>query len=396
MNYPGGAVICYLRSDSPVILLQPMKRVQSTPSNVLSSVQETFVREFLGQKALEQVLSGAIAHTHVQEFLPLIHNISERYVASSGGGKAIQSEKEAVAYLLYYGTITTYKIAYLLEMVSKPQSVKPFTVLDLGGGPGVTGALFAHATEGPLTYTNVERNKYMRSVSKRLLNSFTKKTFTHFTTHSIPQDEEFDLIIAANVFNELSAGQAEEIFDELISKLSPDGKVLIIDTALQDQTRRLMQFRDLLIHEHGLVPTFPCPHEKPCPMLVNSSTDWCHAEIRWNRPPLIDMFDSLLGFNKHRLKTSVFIFERGEKQQNQGYRIVRTPTKNRLGQTATVCGHDYYGETTLMKRARNENNRSFTKARSFDMIQPNINLGSHVTGDMSIEVVESPFSKKIS
>jgi hypothetical protein len=51
--------------------------------------------------------------------------------------------------------------------------------------------------------------------------------------------------------------------------------VFILEPSTQMDSRRLMEFRSLLIKE-GFFILAPCTHQKSCPLLIHSKTDWCH------------------------------------------------------------------------------------------------------------------------
>jgi hypothetical protein len=87
----------------------------------------------------------------------------------------------------------------------------------------------------------------------------------------------FDLIVAAHLLNELRLTVPERArlvtswCDEL---LTPEGTCLILEPALRETSRQLLEVRDLLVHD-GLFVVAPCLWQGPCPALARPR-DWCH------------------------------------------------------------------------------------------------------------------------
>jgi hypothetical protein len=100
-------------------------------------------------------------------------------------------------------------------------------------------------------------------------------------------------------------------------------------------------------------------------MLHSSETDWCHDTLEWRQPRLNRQFDQILSFNKHRIKYSGFVFQRGGHLQ-EGVRVITPPEKTRAGIEATLCGHDLYGIARIRKGTRSDANRALEKASVFD------------------------------
>src|SRR5439155_16715933 len=128
---------------------------------------------------------------------------------------------------------------------------------------------------------------------------------------------EFDLIAASNLINELfhSKSSAVELrakwlVERIGSMLASGGNLLIIEPALKETTRALMQLRDLLVERHGFTIYSPCPADGNCPMLAATERDWCHSAIDWERPGIVAQLDKLIGNRKEMLKFSYLILRR--------------------------------------------------------------------------------------
>ena len=116
-------------------------------------------------------------------------------------------------------------------------------------------------------------------------------------------------------------------------------------------------------------------------MLASSDIDWCHGTIEWSQPRLNAHLDDLLSFNKHRIKYSAFIFQRGGVTPS-GIRVLTPPEKTRAGIDTLVCGEGAYGIVRIRKGARSERNRALEKASVFDRLlvseSPNAEVDDHV------------------
>jgi hypothetical protein len=119
-------------------------------------------------------------------------------------------------------------------------------------------------------------------------------------------------------------------------------------------------------------------------MLVSSETDWCHGSIEWRQPKLNAQLDDLLSFNKHRIKYSAFLFQKGGALL-EGIRVITEPVKERDGIKAVVCGKDLYGVVRIRKGGRSERNRALEKASVFDRLI----LSPHRAGDLGEDAVVS-------
>ena len=342
----------------------------------------------MSSQGLIQHRAGKVSKQELSPFLSEIKEISDSYVSHAVGqtlSSPMRTVCSAEAYALYYAPINVAKILHLTPQLALPSDT--LRVLDLGCGPGTAGLALLSSLPQRIHLTCVESSSYMRTVAQRLLSTFQGRgkleELKIFPSIPSGDTERFDIIIAANVLAELDTQAGEDIALRLSRSLADRGYLVIIEPGQQLHTRRLMTLRDILVgSEAEVVPIFPCLRGDACPMLQNSESDWCHGTIEWKQPRLNAHLDDLLSFNKHRIKYSAVILQKGG-SLHEGVRVLTPPTKSRSGTEALVCGKDLYGLVRIRKGTRSENNRALEKAAVFDRLR----MSKPCVGDLPEGVV---------
>lgn len=362
------------QKSTPSIALATTQPLHSISMNTLQSIEDHLAEQILSSQGLTQHQAGKVSRQELLPFLSEIKGISDSYVSHAVGrtlASPIRSVQSAQGYALYYTPINAAKVLHLIPKISLPQ--RHLRVLDLGSGPGTAGLAILASLEQSINLTCVEQSAPMRTVAEKLLSTFRGRgqlrNLSLLPALPSPTTEPFDLIIAANVLAEFNTAEGEETAVALSRRLADDGHLLIIEPGQQLHTRRLMALRDVLLKsDKDLTPIFPCLRRDGCPMLQSSESDWCHGSIEWAQPRLNAHLDDLLSFNKHRIKYSAMIFQRGG-ALGDGVRVLTPPTKARLGVEALVCGQDIYGVARIRKGTRSESNRALEKAAVFDRLR---------------------------
>lgn len=336
----------------------------------LTAIERHLVEQLLSPAASTQHSSGDVSHAELRPFVSEISRISRSYTGHEVGetlAQPVGSLLAAEAYALYYLPINAAKVAHLAPLVQSPK--RCLKVLDFGSGPGTAPLALLATIPNNLEVVCVERSAPMRAVAERLLKSWKGSTsLSSLTlTPSLPQDGElFDIIIAANSLAELGQKDADVLLKRLLALLGPQGFLIMLEPGQPKHTRRLMEIRDTLIED--LTPLFPCTRSTLCPMLASSETDWCHGSLTWSQPPLSRQLDSLLGFNKHRIKYSAFVFQRGA-ELKPGVRVIVPAERTRRGIEITVCGEDFYGPVRIKKGQRSDDTRALEKSAVFGRVE---------------------------
>jgi ribosomal protein RSM22 (predicted rRNA methylase) len=357
-------------------------------TSTIEKLEEYLAKQLLSAKAYAQYRTGDVSKSELSPFAAELRKISQAYVTHAVGGRLdspIHGTIAAEAYALYYTIINAAKIVHLVPLMSFKETA--ISMLDVGCGPGTAGLALLAAGVASLNLTCVEQSGPMRVVAERLLSGWSgeaKIDRMHMkgSLGAISQDS-FDLVVAGNVLAELEENESVSTLRDLVSRVSEGGYLLLLEPGQQLHTRRLMAIRDIVCVDYPeLVPQFPCLRSDPCPMLLASSTDWCHGTIEWRQPKLNAQFDDLLSFNKHRIKYSAFLFQRGGTLKD-GVRVLSNPSKERAGIETLLCGKDLYGISRIRKGSRSEFNRPLEKASVFNRLT----LSSPCVGDLPEDVV---------
>jgi ribosomal protein RSM22 (predicted rRNA methylase) len=114
----------------------------------------------------------------------------------------------------------------------------------------------------------------------------------------------------------------------------PGGLVLIIEPGLRERTRHLMAIRDRVVAK-GVSVRFPCPHDRPCPMLL-AERDWCHQEAAVELPEWLAPLAKAAGLRRERLTWSSLIL--GGAPREPGWsRVVSAPLVSKGKTEIVIC-----------------------------------------------------------
>src|SRR3990167_7700204 len=300
------------------------------------------------------------------------------------------------AYMMYFLPSNIYKIHLPLKELSlHPQKIlskKEIKILDLGSGPGTTilGILdfFSKQKKRPsLEFTAIDSVAENLTIAKDLFKLFAEninidaslKTFkiNIEKAGTIPQDT-YDIIILSNILNELFYEDNKRIakrvsfLNTIIDKfLTPDGSCIIIEPALRETTRGMLDVRDNLI-KNGFKIYSPCLIDEPCPALLNPK-DWCHEDIPWTPPVIIKELDKLTGLRKDSLKFSYLVLRKDKLSltdvlEKNSYRIVSEPLVSKGKLEFYICGHGGRQLVTRLDKDETPSNIQFQKLQRGDIV----------------------------
>jgi hypothetical protein len=169
---------------------------------------------------------------------------------------------------------TEAALARVLVEAYAPGAAAPGRAIDLGAGTGAAGralrARFGAALEIVAADVVAAPGVLRVDLARELP----------------PVDGRFDLVVAAHLLNELFVDRAPGERARLRAArvrawadalLAPGGRIVLVEPALRETSRALLEVRDQLV-AGGLAVLAPCFWRGPCPALVEAR-DWCHDAV---------------------------------------------------------------------------------------------------------------------
>jgi len=301
------------------------------------------------------------------------------------------------AYEAYFLPANIAKIhAPLSELSRHPAGLlsrERLRILDIGSGPGtsILGMLsfFAKRDTKPfLEFTALDQVAENLNVTEALFASHrdtvqgkaSLKTLTSDISKIVLQREvNYDIIILSNVLNELFQNNDDRIskritlLQAIISgSLAPEGSCIIIEPALRETSRDMLQVRDGLLVD-GLSIYAPCLHAGACPACANPR-DWCHEDIPWDPPGLIKEVDRIIGLRKDSLKFSYLVIRKdahslADCYRGSSYRVVSEPLVSKGKQEYFLCNGRERKLATRQDKNTSEENRLFNDLKRGDIVE---------------------------
>ncbi len=294
------------------------------------------------------------------------------------GARYLDDERLLGAYLLFYWPISYLQARGVLSELPRP----PHTVLDLGSGPGPLA--FAALDAGAAQVTAGDRSKQALAAARELsrLSGEPLATRDWNPTQGRPLSELTaggrapDAILMGHVLNELwkGEGQAEKraaLLTQALALLAPGGSLVIIEPALRDTSRALLEVRDLLVAK-GAAVRAPCLWRGACPALTKPS-DWCHAERPIAPPPLVAQIGKAAGLRKEAVKMSYLVLAPpgepwAEPPPGRVFRVVSEPLAGKGRLRYMGCGPEGRLGLALQEKHVGEGNRRFEALLRGDVI----------------------------
>ncbi len=287
------------------------------------------------------------------------------------GARYLDDPRLLGAYLLFYWPVSYAQARAVLGELPR----RPRTVLDLGSGPGPVA--FAALDAGASEVTAADRSAPALALARALAAEAEEPLGTRPWNggRELPEGA-FDAITLGHVLNELGRGPGAladraALLERAAALLRPGGSVIVLEPALRDTSRELLQVRDLLV-ARGFAIRAPCLWRGGCPALVKGS-DWCHAERTWSPPPLLDALAREARLHKEALKMSYLVLApRGEAwpepPAGKLFRIVSEPLEGKGRQRYMGCGPEGRVGLALQDKHRTPANEAFFSLRRGDVV----------------------------
>lgn len=305
----------------------------------------------------------------------------ERLSPPSGGYMADSHWRDA--YLAYFFPANAVKAHEVLRRISREGFMpalpkKDIRILDFGSGPasaalGTAWFLRSLGASSPEFWLVDQSYAALQSGADVLRQAGFENI--HIIANGLDSVPRVHLALAFNVLNELDDGQARRVLDRLLDLLIPNiGRLLIVEPALRDASRRLLHMRDSLIGDGRGRVLWPCRHAGSCPGL-GDERDWCHGAEDWDRPEWIAEIDELIGNRKERLNHTALWLSGTPVEEDrpdlQIWRVVSDPLVERGKRILYLCGGPAKERVrvTLLDRHINESTRAFADAGRYDLLR---------------------------
>jgi SAM-dependent methyltransferase len=256
------------------------------------------------------------------------------------------SDKELLgAYLLYDWQLHLAQASSLLKEIPTFSGRCPARVLDLacGAAPFGLAALKAGAREVVGLDFNSEALKIAGEVCGKL--GYPLSLRQHDCRNfNLPVEGKWDLIIIGYALYELTDDPLFYI-KHLMSRLSEEGYLLIVEPSHAEANQRLLMLRDSL-NQNNIQIQAPCLWRGLCPALKHGKSA-CYAQRLFDKPPLVKEIQRSLRINLNSLKMSYLLLKNSPLSQltRPLYRVVSPPVETFRGTRFFLCGNE--GQKTL-------------------------------------------------
>jgi len=265
------------------------------------------------------------------------------------------------AYLHYYLPVHYLKVRRVLDELASYAGPKRGPALDFGCGPG-TAALALGEGDVDLLDIVDEAVEDARFLLKRAAPRVKARAVRE-------PSRTYRTIVAAHVLAEMR--DTRPLLRLLDEALAPDGHLVVVEPAMREPTRRLMEWRDTLVAQ-GFRVAAPCLGIAACPMRADEGM-WCHQDVPWNRPAIIDELDRRTGLSKESLKYSYLVVTRAGRTLSDAtaadWRVVSDHHRAKGRSWAFLCGRaGPMCRCEMLTRHRAPERRDFERARRGDLL----------------------------
>jgi len=289
---------------------------------------------------------GLVPHTQLAVLGPALREVSDAY--NAGDFHLPWTPARLAARLHFFLVRDQAKVVAALRDLAVPAAWcadgPALRVVDIGAGIGasalgVVRALRGHGVTRPLELHLLDTDASALAVAAEVLAGCAG---VRVTLGGGPPDQ-VDLACFAAVLVEVAGGVAEAEGDarcaarvaDAVGRLRPDGRVLVVEPALRETTRRLMRVRDVLVRGGAHVHA-PCTHDGPCAML-GAARDWCHDDVDVDLPAWTQPLARAAGLRWQGLTFARLVLG-GAPVVRPAFRVVAPPRDSRGRRERQLCG----------------------------------------------------------
>lgn len=220
-----------------------------------------------------------------------------------------------LAYRHYY-----FPLNYIRNMrvIQQGQNVNFFNhiehTIDWGAGPG-TASLALKNSLNLKSQLLIEKSTTALSAFKDIYDQLQNPTMTSvLDLKKINMDKSKTLLTLSYSLTEMAElPQGWDQFEAL----------MIVEPSTRDDGRKLLLVRQKLI-DAGYTIWAPCLHQKQCPLLIHSKSDWCHDRIHVQAPDWFKKLEEHMPFRNNTVTTSYLLARRQKPTFNTTNKIRMT------------------------------------------------------------------------
>jgi SAM-dependent methyltransferase len=294
------------------------------------------------------------------------------------GARYMDDPRLLGAYLLFYWPVSYLQARGVLSELPR----RPRAALDLGSGPGPVA--FAALDAGAAEVVLADRSARALAVARALAAAAGEPLATREWDPerrqglaAVAGERRFDVVTLGHVVNEVFRGNGAvarrvALLEEALSRVSAGGSLVVVEPALRDTSRALLEVRDRLV-ARGVPVRAPCLFRGACPALVRE-TDWCHAERPVEPPPLVEEIARRAGLRREAVKMSYLVLAPpGEgwapPPAGRVFRIVSEPLPSKGRLRYMGCGPEGRMGLALQEKDVTEANRRFARLLRGDVVE---------------------------
>jgi ribosomal protein RSM22 (predicted rRNA methylase) len=276
-----------------------------------------------------------------------------------GNAPAARTREDVLAYAAQRAPATYAAAAAALRPLAEQRpGWQPRSLLDVGAGPGTASWAARAVWPGLERLVLVEAEPAMVALGREL---DTDARIEWVAGELRPMSEEFDLVLAAYVLNELPSSNLEAVARSLWA--STADTLVVLEPGTPAGYRNVLATRAEAIAAGGFTIA-PCPHDEPCPLVA---PDWCHFAARLQRSEAHRSVKAASrGFEDEKFSYAALA---REPQPRAAARIVRPPQVRPGHVLLELCEPGGVGRTTVSRRDR-ESFRRARKAAWGDAFEP--------------------------
>jgi ribosomal protein RSM22 (predicted rRNA methylase) len=302
---------------------QPLMEEFLTEANLVEKIEDLMSDRFLKRSI----------YPHINK-LSTNFNRLESKIVSSYWNTSQNPSNLRLAYFLNFMPCNAFRNASIWEELRRMGFCWDITtdtlrVLDFGSGPGsasfgLTLALMHEKFNMKVALLDQDHsnlklashwgNYFSRKLGIKIqFQSFQKKIALNQASLLPSAAPMFHIWMMSFVLNELYEQEpdlntiAQKLIQSWDDHLHQEGIVIIVEPALKEQSRKLLELRKMLLQQFGKNPSYqvltPCLGHQGCQALSNTS-DWCHEEVLFMRPAYLKLMDRITKLNHQSLAFS--------------------------------------------------------------------------------------------